>query len=383
MAIHPDQIQKALDLIEKSERMALVLPSEPDLDCLASAEVLCRALEAKNKILRLVVRPKLELDPNHARQLFTRLAASPPLIKEFVISVNTSESPVSQLRYEKEENKLRIILSPQSSAVTAQAVSFSEGKITCDAVIAIGIANTEQLQAITGLNTEVLLEMPILNMDVSQENKNYGFANLISDSPSSFAEIAYHLLRNMPNVSFTKELATLVLTGIMYRTNSFRNHSISADSHSITSESMRAGADYRAALQLAFYWKPLELLQLFGRASVRSKINPDDTTLWSFITEEDFRKTGRSPNDIPSVMHHLETMFPPHELRVVLWQDAGMKDIRATLAGDATLLEALSARMPSTATSHCLDIISPFQTFQEAETAIALMIKETTAGRTH
>mgnify|MGYP001608964634 CR=1 FL=1 len=381
MAFDPDQIQKALDLTEKSERMALVLPAEPDLDCLASAEAIYRALEAKNKIVGLVARPKFELRSNSVHELLAKLSASTPLIKEFVISVNTSQSPVSQLRYEKEENELRIILSPKSSAVNAQAVSFSEGKITCDAIIAIGVSNTEQLRALTGFTSDVLAEIPILNMDISAENKKYGTANLISDSPSSFTEAAYYFIHNLPNASFTKELATLILTGIMYRTNSFRSHSLSADSHSIASEMMRNGANYRIALELAYQWKPLELLQLFGRASVRSKINPDDNVLWSFITEEDFRKTGRSRSDIPSVLHHLETMFPPHQLRIVLWQDSGMKDVHATLAGDTALLEILSSRIASRQENQLLEISSLFQTFQEAETAIALIIKETAAGR--
>jgi len=96
-------LQKAIDLIEKNEHIALLLPQEPTLDCLVSAEVLARTLTSLGKHIGFLT-PHLT-DTSPQKDHLPHMASASPLAKEFIISLDTSRAPIGQLRYEKNESQ--------------------------------------------------------------------------------------------------------------------------------------------------------------------------------------------------------------------------------------------------------------------------------------
>ena len=87
---------KAIELIEKSEHIGVLIPKRADADCLASLEVLLRMLETRGKIVGFL--ESLEPGAPLASDFFPKIAATSVLPKEFIISLDTTTSPVSQLR---------------------------------------------------------------------------------------------------------------------------------------------------------------------------------------------------------------------------------------------------------------------------------------------
>lgn len=367
--------QKAIDLIEKSEHLALLLPSSPSIDALAAAEALARMLEARGKAVGYTTSPPAVSHP----EKFKKLVSLNALPKEFIISLDTSQSPISQLRYEKGEEKIDVIFSPQSFAIRDQYVSFREGKTICDCAIMLGISDTDSVSNLSP-TPEFFTETPLINFDRSADNKRYGEANLVDPTKSSLSEVIYAFLSAFHSSPLAAEEATLLLGGMVEATKGFRAPETTADTLLASSELMRLGARLAEAFSLAAdneSSESLSLLQLVGRAVARSKQDVNKHVLWSFLTAEDFEKTGRSAQDVPAVMERLAKSLPsPERVQALLYQTPQETEIRTILSGDREALEAIQTRSPSSFQSPCLALDEKFSSFREAEEGLALLFND-------
>ncbi|MDP3772038.1 MAG: hypothetical protein Q8Q94_01525 [bacterium] len=363
--------EKIRELLEKSALVGIVLPDESNLDTLITAEILCRILETRGKTAGFLNAPRHREASLETPRLLCAVRTAHTLVKEFIISLDATRFPVAQLRYEKTGERLDIILSPKNAPVMREGISFREGSVRCDCIIAIGIPTLEEVTHRTAGTAEVVAETPVINLDNTVENKGYGTITFMIPPDRALGEAAYRIAQQWLGTPPEGELATLALAAVMYKTDTFRTQGIAPEMLLAASELMRRGADHRAALEMATASDPFDLIQLCSRAAVRSKLTQDGKILWSFITGDDFKKTGRSPRDIPSVLRHLEQRMPAHELRVVLWQDSDAHEIiRTTLAGAPTHMDIIRSRMPATATANLLTITASFTSFQEAEDAL-------------
>lgn len=367
-------IQKTIDIIEKSEHIAFLFPKDPTLDCLASLEVMARLLNEKEKQIGFLTPLVSEQIPHSV--LFKKISSSVPLPKEFIISLDTSVTPVSQLRYEKLENRIDVIFSPKSISLKADLASFKEGRLLCDSAILFGIQDIESIGDIADLSPEFFTETPLINIDNQSSNKQYGEANLINTQKTSLTEVVYEFVCAYHSQPLDKDSATLLLTGILDTTEIFHGEATTANSLLAASELMRLGANLAEARELAKTGKSLNLMQLVGRASVRSREDEKHQTLWSFLTAEDFEKTNTSPEDAPAVLAQIDKEFPPQDIKSLLWQDPQDKTIHALLAGDKRILETLQTQEGGEFQSPYFKLSKTFTSFQEAENQISILLEE-------
>ncbi len=375
------EIQRAIEILEKSVRPALCIPQGADLDVLASAETLMRALEGRGKKVGALNSPEIQ-NENLSRRfgqdgsgVFKKIADPPALLREFIVTLDTSSSPISQLRYEKSEEKMDIILSPQSLPIKKESITFREGRILCDCIIALGVKDVEALDK-TGLDPALFTETPLVNIDLGPDNKNYGEVNLVDPKRSSLAELVYELLTHWSDSPLDKESATLLLLGIFEKTRSLKTQTTNADTLLTSSELLRLGADL--ALVRGFFEEKesLSLLQLFGRAAVRSRAENSEGVLWSFLTDEDFSKTGRGEKDIPSVLRRFEETFPQARIRTLLFQTGPDRSVGAVFSGAREILLAIEAREAAAFQSPYLKLEKKFADFREAEEHVNSLLKE-------
>lgn len=369
---HTMDTQKAIDLIEKSGHIALLLPTRPTIDHLASAEVLMRALEARGKHVGFPVKPQKDVPSAD----FLRVSSAPALTKEFIVTLDTSRGPLAQLRYEKEDDKIHIVLSPKSSPFKEEYVSFREGKLQTECAIAIGVPSIESAADAAGLSPEFITETPAINLDVSRENPCYGEANLVNPEKSSLAEIVYEFVPMLWEEPLDKESSTLLLAGVFASTRELRSPNAGPDTLLCVSELMRLGGDKERAREMARGTLDLSLMQLIGRASVRSRLEKDRGLLWSFLTFEDFEKTGRGSEDASRVLEYVDREFPAHKFSVLLSQTKPDEPVLATFSGERAKLEALHARAGGALSNPHLAISLEERDFRSAEEGVASLLGE-------
>ena len=367
------ELQKAKDLITKSEHIAILLPARPDTDCYTAAEALVRTVVARGKHAAFL--PSIAADAAPAGSACVAVLNPTPLIREFIISIATDEVPVAQLRYEKHDDRIDIILSPRSSPIREDSFSFREGKIQCDCVIALAVPDIEAVPALAGIEHAFFTETPIIAIGNTPDQKSYGEINLLSTKGAPLSEIVYMLITEKSAAKPESATATILLAGIMAHTDGFRA-SAEASTHTSAAELLDLGAEHDRAAELAETHQPFALRQLVARAAVRSKQSDDGRVLWSFLTAEDFEKTGRAATDTAHVSFALTREFPRHEISVLLWQDPAMRRVHASLLGERSLLEAIAEREPSAFQSPTLVFTADFESFNAAEERLVSLLRE-------
>lgn len=214
--------QKAKDLVAKSEQIGLLLPPRPSIDCMAAAEVISRSILSQEKHVGFL--PSVSSDSLPPPEAFDNVLNPDSLTREFIIAVDTAQSPIGQLRYEKHEDRLEIVLSPKNLPIREDALSFREGKLQCDCLIAIGVADVEALSsAALGVEPQFFTETPIVSIGNAADQKTYGEANLVSPPEASLCELAYEFVKAVSGGPPEGRTATLLLAGIISATDNFRS----------------------------------------------------------------------------------------------------------------------------------------------------------------
>ena len=242
----------------------------------------------------------------------------------------------------------------------------------CDCIVALGVDDIEsvELEAEPGL----LKELPIINFGIASANKKYGEVNLVDEGKSSYAEAVYDFVSAFSQEPLAKEQAELVLSAIIKETKNF-SVKTSADTLLAASELMRLGAELKNTPEEApKETRDVNLIQLIGRASVRSKLD-ERGVLWSFLTTEDFEKTKRSPADLPVLIEHIEGEFPSHRISSYVWQNPDDSKIYATLAGNRKILATLEERGVGKFQSPHLLLSATFETFRHAEEILTSLLE--------
>lgn len=362
----------AIKLIEKAKHIGLILPQDPNHDVLATAEVLVRFLLSRALYVGMVTR--IDLTSLTRETTFPMLTSLKTLTKEFVVSLDTGRAPISQLRYEKTDGRVDIIISPSSYSILQDHVSFREGSTQCDCIIALGVDDIEQINAtMRDKHFSSFSETPIITMSISEKHKNYGEVNLIDSTLSSLAELAYRFLASFPDYTIPSESATLLLSGILHHTQDF---SVLAHAHTLLSshELIGLGAEYEAARILSRISIPFSLMPLMGRALARSRMDEHKKIVWSLVTKEDFTLTRRLPQDIPDILDRIKKEFPLARACVLLWQDPDDESIRVRIAADTRLLKLLAKKARGDFSDMHSELADAYDSFSDAESATLTLL---------
>lgn len=372
--MNPDELQKSIQILEKAEHIALLLPPETNADILASAEVLTGLLSSKGKRVGFLTAPNIESTIHP--ESYAALKAQSSLLKEFVISLDTAKAPASELRYEHQHDHIDIIISPKQYPIVKEAISFREGKMLCDCVLALGILDLETFDSAGACDASLFIETPVINLDINPKNTRYGETNFVIPEKSSLAELVYDYLVAVYKEPLSANHATMLLSGIMRETDGFKSLCTNADTLLAASELTRLGASHHDAFALAHARIPLGLIQLFGRAAVRSRIDQEHSIVWSFLTAEDFEKTTRSAADIPAVLARLKSEFASEDLCVLLWQEQENGAVSGIINGTKRILDTIHSRIGGELNNTSLTMDGSYQSFKEAEVTIGALMKE-------
>lgn len=372
--MNAEDTTKAVELITKAGSIGLFLPERPDFDTLASAQVLAAVLAAQGKTTGLLT-PATATDEEQ-KKIFSKILGAALPLKEFIISVNTRDTAISQLRYEKHEDRVDIILTPKSSPIQAHAISFREGAVQSDCLMMIGIPRIEHIANMKDFAPDFFTEHAVINIDNDAVNAQYGEANCCDSERPSRSELVWQILAAEPLWTPDAASATLLLAGILSASSSFTDPRTSAETLQIAADLMRAGAMHEDARVLIQESRPLNLLQLASRASVRSKFDGERGILWSFLTAEDFIKTSRTADDVPLVLASLERMLPKPATHILLWQESGEAPVQAIISAAPPVREELQKQEYGEMMSPYLKLGRVFPSFRSAEEHIGALIQK-------
>lgn len=145
-------------------------------------------------------------------------------------------------------------------------------------------------------------------IDHHLEQEPFADLYIIDTEAPAACEVLYALLRHLDPDLITPEVATALYAGIMTDTGSFRFPKTDTETHLITAELLRLGADPAEIYQKIYDSGPVNKLQLLGRALDSLRSTSNGAIAWMTIRPEDFRVTQTGVADTENFINYTLTV---------------------------------------------------------------------------
>lgn len=369
---------QVLDLIKKSKTVLVCLPEQPTTDAMSAGLALLTVVEKLDKDGK-VVSSGFQLPINHSflprsEEIFNDLSA----IREFVVSLDISNTRVQELSYEIENNRLNFHIKPKDGVFTPNDVTAKMEDYTFDLVIVVDTQDLEQLGQIYEHNTDFFYQTPVVNIDHDPANDNFGQVNVVNVTATSTSEVVFEMIKDWGDDLLDEFMATNLLSGMISKTRSFKSGAITPRSLAIASHLIDHGARREEIVKNLYQSKKVSTLKLWGRALTRLESDSEHHIVWSILADTDITSVGAEKDDLPDVIDELIINTP--EAKNVFLLITGKTGVHGYIS-TAPYLQAkeLFADWKPRGTAHFIDFHVQGKSASEVQHTILTTLKEHSA----
>ena len=311
--------QQIFELIERSKRILIVINQEISGDSLGSGLGLYLLFKKMEKEVLIA-------SANHAPENLSFLPSIKELIRQLtktrdlILSLDTSQKKVDQVRYETKGDTLDIFITPKEGTFEKKDTSFKPGPFKYDLIITLSSPDLEQLGRLYEENTELFFETPLLNIDHHSSNEHFGQINLIDLTASSTAEIVTALVDSLASDLVDEDISTCLLTGLIAETESFQKLNTTPRAFATAASLIAKGADQQKIIRFLYKTNYLPALKLWGRIMARLTYDQEYKLAWSLVPVEDFQKTGTKTADLSLALSQMASHSPDSRILLLLYQ---------------------------------------------------------------
>lgn len=143
-----------------------------------------------------------------------------------------------------------------------------------------------------------------VHLDHHLEVRGLGDFNYLDPHASSTCEILYDLLKS-ENANLPMEVMEPLYIGIMTDTGNFRYSNTTLRAHQIAGEMIQAGLNAARLYKHVYECHPFQRMLIHGLAMSRTMLTGKNKLLYTWLTQDDFRKTGATQVDADGAINHL------------------------------------------------------------------------------
>ncbi len=308
------------ELISKSKKILITTKAKPTGDGLASCLALKRALSKINKNAEVIIDNfTMPQEYSFLPDIF-EIKTEVIKLKKFTINLDISQTGIDELSYDLEGNNLKIYLSPKRGVFTADDLKFQTSQFAYDLIFTLATSDLESLGKLYDHHRDFFYQIPVINIDNSPANEQYGHVNLVDITATSVAEILYRLISEWPEKIIDEPLATSLLTGIIAATRSFKTANVTPNSLTLASQLIELGAKRQEIITHLYQTKTINTLKLWGRILARLQSYPQYKLIWSKLNPYDFTESGAQESEVSGVIDNLIAMSPLAEIIILFYQ---------------------------------------------------------------
>ncbi|HEY2004412.1 MAG TPA: DHH family phosphoesterase [Candidatus Saccharimonadia bacterium] len=242
--------QQTSEAIRQAETILVTTAQHPSVDQVAAVIGLTQILQKFGKKVTAVVSDSL---PPAVQVLDTAaIERQPAGQRDFVLKVDVSKAEVDKLRYEVQDGKLHIFITPFKGGFAPSDVTFDYGTFHYDLAIVLGVPTRARLDRIYEQNQQTFADIPVVNIDFHRSNENYGAVNLIEPNASSLCEMLVALSESLQGGLLDEQMATTLLMGIVASTDRFTAAHTTSKSLTVAAQMMAAGARQQAVVKALY-----------------------------------------------------------------------------------------------------------------------------------
>lgn len=321
MALEP--IQQLENLLLNAKNVLIFLPQNPDGDAICAGRAFYFYLKKKG------VEGLLAFTDEFGNEKKFNFLPRPENVtgkitgaRDFVLAFNTRYNKIINVKTEKEEEELRIYITPDHGAIDPRDFSFIPAKYKFDLVVVLGSPDKESLGKLYEENPDIFYEVPVVNIDNHSTNDNFGQINILGLNASSVSEILSEILEKLNTFSIEGEISECLLTGIMSATESFQNKKTTPKALEIASRLMGKGANQQKIVRYLYKTQPFHLLKLWGRVMSRLKWDEELKLVWAPVELSDFVQSRSNPGELPWILEKIKDNYSEGEIFLVFYHES-------------------------------------------------------------
>jgi phosphoesterase RecJ-like protein len=316
--------EQILDQINKSETILICVGKNPNGDALGSALGFYLFLKKLGKKADIV-------SPTAILSKYSFLPSSETIthklegVRDYILSLDIDKEKLHQLRYEVQNNKLKIFITAKNGDLEEKDIILESARFKYDLIMVLGTADSENLGSIYDENSDLFYEAPVINIDHNPSNEYFGKINLVDVTASSTSEIIFNLIVDIKEELIDEQMATNLLEGIIFETNSFQNKNTTPKAFLSAASLITKGANKQEIVRYLYKTKSISTLKLMGKIMSSLKYNGEYKLGWSVISEDnnDFIKTNASPEKLSLVVKELADSSPEFDLVLLICKIGG------------------------------------------------------------
>lgn len=299
--------QQAVDLITRAQDILIVSHRNPDGDSLGSTLALSLILEKIGKKTTMAC-------PDTHGQIFSFLPKISDILqkintsKDLVISVDLKNAHLGKLGYKKieKENKVEILITPEDGRFEEGDVSSHIKGAKYDLIISLDTPNLERLGSLAE-PADIFYEVPVINIDHHPANERFGKVNWVELVATSTAEVLVSLIEALGKDKplLDEQVATCLLTGLIYDTSSFQNVNTTPKSLTVAAQLVAAGAKQQEIIKNLYKTKSLETLKLWGVILQKVQEDKEGRFIYSAVNKDEIEQTGSDEGAIGGILDEL------------------------------------------------------------------------------
>jgi hypothetical protein len=245
--------QQTSEAIRQADSILIMTGQHPSVDQATAVVALTMILRKFGKQATAVVSDNLPAATNLLDISMVERSLGGP--RDFVLKLDVSKAEVDKLRYEVDNGKLNIFITPFKGSFAPSDVTFDYGEAAgggYDLVIVLGVPNRSRMDRLYEQNADMFAQIPLVNIDFHRSNENYGAVNLIDPNASSLCEILVALSESLQSGIIDADMATALLMGIVGSTDRFSAPHTTSKSLTVAAQMMAAGAKQQQVVKALY-----------------------------------------------------------------------------------------------------------------------------------
>ena len=230
---------RVVDKIKASENILIALSKNPNIDEISAALGLAMILDTIHKHVTAIFSGQV---PNvlqflKPEETFEKTTNS---LQDFIIAL--SKDKVDHISYKIEGDFVKVYVTPYKATIGQADLSMSYGDYNVDLVICFDVISGDEIDPALSEYGRIMHDATAINLTVGTPGR---FAELEwqDSNVSSISEMVVGLADRLGLASFSEQVATALLTGIVASTDHFSNPRTSSNTMSIASKLMSFGAN--------------------------------------------------------------------------------------------------------------------------------------------
>lgn len=168
--------------------------------------------------------------------------------------------------------------------------------------------------------------------------------SLRDETVSSTSELIFEVITDL-GVTIDKNIASLLLAGIIADTSSFQNQNTTERALTVASELLKKGARQKTIVSQIFGGSEVDALKLWGLAMDRLNLNKSHGVVSTYLTNEDITSCGISGDAVSGIVNYLNQIAGARMVMLVTEEDEGQIKVSFRTRDDSVDVAAFARQL--------------------------------------